>query len=94
MAASAACECGAEEQTVDDVVLYCTIHRPPYGLHGLTVLDNETIECLRRHPRASEGLFQGTEVDFSKGSQFFSRGHQKWCSFIFPSRNYENNLFC
>ena len=37
---SAACECGAEEQTVDHVVLQCLIHRPPHGLHGLTVLDD------------------------------------------------------
>jgi len=42
MASSAACECGAEEQTVDHVVLQWPIHRPPHGLHGLTVLDHET----------------------------------------------------
>jgi len=29
MAFSAACECGAEEQTVDHVILQCSIHRPP-----------------------------------------------------------------
>jgi len=46
MASSAACECGAEEQTVDHVVLQCPIHRPPDGLHGLTVLDDETTEWL------------------------------------------------
>jgi len=46
MASSAACECGAEEQTVDHVVLQCPIHRPPHGLHGLTVLDDETTEWL------------------------------------------------
>jgi len=46
MPSSAACECGAEEQTVDHVVLQCPIHRPPHGLHGLTVLDNETIKWL------------------------------------------------
>ena len=46
MAFSAACECGAEEQTVDHVVLHCPIHRPLHGLHGLTVLDDETIEWL------------------------------------------------
>jgi len=46
MASSAACECGAEEQTVDHVVLLCTIHRPPHGLHGLTVLEDETTEWL------------------------------------------------
>jgi len=46
IAPSAACECGAEEQTFDHVVLECLIHRPPLGLHGLTVLNHETIEWL------------------------------------------------
>ena len=46
MASSAACECGAEEQTVDHVILQCPIHRPPHGLHGLTVLNDETTEWL------------------------------------------------
>jgi len=46
MVSSAACECGAEEQTVDHVVFVCLIHRPPHGLHYLTVLDGETIEWL------------------------------------------------
>jgi len=43
---AAACQCGAEEQTVDHVVLQRPIHRPPHVLHGLTVLDDETIEWL------------------------------------------------
>jgi len=46
MALSAAYECGAEEQTVDHVVLQCPIQRPPHGLHGLAVLDVEAIEWL------------------------------------------------
>jgi len=46
MASSAACEYGAEEQTVDHVVLQCPIERPPHGLHGLTVLDDQTTEWL------------------------------------------------
>jgi len=46
MASSAACECGAEEQTVDHVVRQCPIHRPAHGLRGLTVLDDEKIEWL------------------------------------------------
>ena len=46
MASSAASECGTEEQTVDHVVLQCPIHRPSHGLHGLTVLDDQTIEWL------------------------------------------------
>jgi len=40
MASSAACECGAEEQSVNHVVLRCPIHRPLHGLHGRTVLDD------------------------------------------------------
>jgi len=44
--ASAACERGAEEQTVDHVFLQCPIDRPAHGLHGLTVLGDETIEWL------------------------------------------------
>jgi len=45
-ASFAACECGAEEQTVDHVVLQCPIHRSPHGLHGMIVLDDEAIELL------------------------------------------------
>jgi len=33
-------------KTVDHVVFQCPIHRPPHGLHGLTVLNNETIGWL------------------------------------------------
>jgi len=29
-----------------DHVLKCPIHRPPHVLHGVTVLDDETIEWL------------------------------------------------
>jgi len=46
MATYATCESGAEDQTVDHVVFQCPIHRHSYGLHGLTVLDDETIEWL------------------------------------------------
>ena len=37
MASSAACECGAEEQTVDHVVLQCPIHRPPHAGKDLRI---------------------------------------------------------
>jgi len=37
-------ECGAEEQTVNHIVLQCPIHQPPHELHGLTVLEDETTE--------------------------------------------------
>ena len=46
MASSAACECGAEEQTVDHVVLQCPIHRPLHRLHGLAVQDVETTQWM------------------------------------------------
>jgi len=46
MAPCAACECGAEEQTVNNVILRCPNHQPPHGLHSLTVLDDEKIEWL------------------------------------------------
>jgi len=46
MTPSAACECGAEEQAVDRVVLHCPIHQPPHEVHVLMVLDDETIEWL------------------------------------------------
>ena len=46
MAFSAACECGAEEQTADHVVLQSPIQRPPDGLHVLTVLDDGTTQWL------------------------------------------------
>ena len=46
MTHSAASECGAKEQTVDHVVLRCPTHWPRNGAHGLTVLDDNTIECL------------------------------------------------
>jgi len=38
--------CGEKVQTVAHVVLYCSIHRLLHGVHGLTVVDNETIEWL------------------------------------------------
>jgi len=43
-AASAAGECGQEDQSVDHVAFQCPIYRPPNGLHGLTALDYETID--------------------------------------------------
>jgi len=46
MDSSAACECGAEEQTVDHVVFQMFNPLAPHGLHGLTVLDDETTEWL------------------------------------------------
>ena len=55
MTSSAACECGAETQTVGHVVLQCPIHRLS---HGLTVLEDETTEWLLNtfYPRSIEWL--------------------------------------
>jgi len=46
MATSANCECGSENQTVDYVFFQCPIHPPLHGLHGLTVLGDETVEWI------------------------------------------------
>jgi len=46
MARFAAYECGTEKQFADHFVLQCPIHRPPHLLHGLTVLNDETIDWL------------------------------------------------
>jgi len=57
IASSAACECGAEEQIVEHVVLQCPIHRTHHGLHSLTVLDDATIEWpLNICPAAKQWL--------------------------------------
>ena len=54
MASPTACECGAEEQTVDHVDLQYPIHRPPHGLQRLTVLDDEKLNgCSTLAPRSS-----------------------------------------
>ena len=37
---SAACECGAVERIIEHAILHCPIHRPPHGLHGLKVLED------------------------------------------------------
>jgi len=37
---------GTKEETVDHVVLQCPILQPTYGLHGVTMQDDETIEWM------------------------------------------------
>jgi len=46
MASSVACECGAEEQAVNQAVLQYLIHQSTHGLHDLMVLDDKSIEWL------------------------------------------------
>jgi len=60
IAPSAACECGSE-QTVNHVGLQCPLHRPPHGLHGLMVQDDDTIEWLPTPAPRSSAAKQWTE---------------------------------
>jgi len=46
MAPFSACECGAEEQTVEHFVLHWPIYWHSRGVHGLAVLADEIIEWL------------------------------------------------
>ena len=46
LVASAACECGAEEQTADHVIHSCVIYKPPNGVTGLKNLDEATKQWL------------------------------------------------
>ena len=50
MASSTGYQCDVE-QTVDHIVLQCPIHRPPHGLHGLTVLDETNRMAAQHLPR-------------------------------------------
>jgi len=59
MALSAACEIGAEEQTIDYVDPECPIHRHHYGLHGLTVLDDLLLLSQLFHPLLGWARFRG-----------------------------------
>ncbi|CAK8692973.1 unnamed protein product [Clavelina lepadiformis] len=43
MAPSAACECGAEEQTADHVITSCPTYRHPCGNRGLTTMDENLV---------------------------------------------------
>ena len=42
LAPSAKCECGANEQTAEQIILTCPTHRAPREIMGLTVLDDKT----------------------------------------------------
>ena len=75
VASSAACECGADEQTADHVVLQCPIHRPHHGLYGLTVLDDETIEWLFN---TCPEIYCGQAVDSISSLKIRSHEWQVW----------------
>jgi len=54
----------------------------------------QTINVDKYRPKG-----HGRRKDFSRGGtrgifQIFSRGWPKVMKFVFPTRNYENNLFC
>ena len=43
---NAACECAAEEQTADHVILECPMYEAPNGMHGLLSVDDDTVTWL------------------------------------------------
>jgi len=53
------------------VVFQCPIHRPSHGLHGLTVLDDETIEWL---------LYTCPEISCGKAVHWKNWLKRWWCS--------------
>jgi len=85
MASSAACECGIEKQTVGHVVLQCPIHRPPHGLYGLTVLDDEIMEWLLNICRE---ISCGQAVVRRTGSEDVEYAHCDYfcCSYLWSVR--------
>ena len=95
MDSSAACECGPEEQTVDRIVLECTIHRRARGLRGLTVMDSETIEWLPRDlVRPSSGqwpLIQTTEKNRASREYMFMSKKQH---FIWKTTYEDRSVDC
>jgi len=39
---------GAEKQTADHILASCPLHHPPNGTLGLTALDDDTLDWLKR----------------------------------------------
>jgi len=72
---SATCECGTEAQTSGQVVLESPIHQPILGLHGLTVLDDETIMTAQHLPlgpvQVSGALKQLAQTTTTEGCKHF-----------------------
>ena len=46
MASTGACECGAEEQTVDHLITTCPMYRYPNGAQGLVQVDENLVAWL------------------------------------------------
>ena len=46
MAPSAACECGAEEQTADHIITSCPLYLSPNGPRGISAVDDDTVAWL------------------------------------------------
>jgi len=85
MTSSAACECGAEEQTVDHVVLRCPTHRSSHVVHGLTVLDDKKSNgCIPLAPR-SRGAQQWIPITRSNDEEVRS-GKSSWKSLEYVKR--------
>ena len=82
MVSTVACECGAEEQTVDHVVLLCLIPRPPQRPHALRFwMMRQSNGCSTFAPRSStakqwfEELAQREEEE--TGNCFSATFHQQ-----------------
>ena len=75
MASFAPVSAGAEEQIVDDVFIRCPIHRPPHGLHGLTVLDDETISwLLNTCPESTKARIKRTGSNDEEATRLTRKG--------------------
>ena len=48
MVPTAACDCGAENQTAEHILAYCPLFSPPHGITGLVQLDDDTITWLHK----------------------------------------------
>jgi len=79
MAFSSACECGAEEQTVDQVLLQCPIYRTPHGLHGLMFLDDETTAWLLNTCPEIEAAKQWIKEELTQTKEEMLQIVLKWC---------------
>ena len=48
MVPSAACDCGAENQTAELILSHCPLFSPPHAINGLVRLDDDTITWLHK----------------------------------------------
>ena len=63
LAPSPNCECGASEQTADDVLTECPIHRAPHGARGLTKLDAGLMTSLPAFDPGSAAVWGSKRIN-------------------------------